>query len=314
MVARLAPRLRLPGWDDLSEDWGGTSAPPPGPGAPTPLVRRRQERARPHAGRVPASSRLLGLWRRGRVDRRARGAGRHPPARGRAKRHQRGAASSSSRRAPWRAGTARAAGGGARRPVGREDPRRFFSGTTAPGAPARDARGGRAPGRAGAATPWRGTEPCARGSGATRRWRWWSHAQGRGGDDWGVAAPPGPRGLGAHSDGPTGAGRPRSPGARRRRCAGAARARRCARRGHGGRRGRLASACSKGLREEGRQRASAACGGASRGAPPYSTTKIEKASVAFCLSPLLGTTPSRLKFSGSCLYGCRDAPGVSGTP
>src|SRR5215468_304170 len=64
-------------------------------------------------------------------------------------------------RSPWRAWDARAArasaaGGGARRPVGREELRRLFYSTPAPGAPERAARVGGAHGRACAATPWRG--------------------------------------------------------------------------------------------------------------------------------------------------------------
>src|SRR6266568_8871285 len=54
----------------------------------TPLVTRLQERYCTHAWRLRASSRLIWLWCRGRVGRRARWALRHQPARGRAKRHR----------------------------------------------------------------------------------------------------------------------------------------------------------------------------------------------------------------------------------
>jgi hypothetical protein len=113
--------------------------------APMPLrhppgVTRRQERERPHAWRLRLSSRVLGRGRRGRVGRRARWALRHQPARGRAKRQRPVSSAESNMIAPRRArdaraarasdAHARAAGLGARRPVGRRELPAFFSHVT----------------------------------------------------------------------------------------------------------------------------------------------------------------------------------------
>jgi hypothetical protein len=103
----------------------------------TPLVLRLHERYRTHAGRLRLSSRLLWLWLRGRMGRRARGALRHQPARGRAKRPPIVASSESNMISPRRARDSQAAsssaaqassaGAGASRPVGRLEWTSFFS-------------------------------------------------------------------------------------------------------------------------------------------------------------------------------------------
>jgi len=166
-VAILAPLRRLTVRDDLREDCGGPvrhrphapeqhTAGDPAPGA---RAAPRVAFARCVPVAVPLAQRVCGASR-------VRGAVRHPPARGRAKRPRSVSSSASTMLSPRRAWSARAArasepearaaGGGARRPGGRSARLRFFSGTTDTGAPELDASVGGAHGRACAASPWRG--------------------------------------------------------------------------------------------------------------------------------------------------------------
>ena len=99
----LAQLLRLTVRDALREALGGAILDGPNdaehhaPGNTAPGA------LRPHACRVRAASRVSWLGRRGRLGRRARGAGRHQPARGSAKRHRTGASASSPMLSPRRA-------------------------------------------------------------------------------------------------------------------------------------------------------------------------------------------------------------------